>query len=126
MTRFLSAVLLSLVLVSPSWAATILNSQGSGQAPVSVASSPVTILTQNKFRYAYMIIAESTAIRCTSSPDSSAPTVSPSATVGFIIPAGVCFWMNAQTIGQVFPVQGRLDCVSTGAATSVDTWEITQ
>lgn len=105
--------------------AQVINRQGTSGAPVSVSNSAVTVLPFSSGRKSWCLEPETVAVRCEPSNSSAAPSVTPTSSVGFYFPAGtITCHSNVPIMAQGDPAQYiRLDCISTGSATNVDTWE---
>jgi hypothetical protein len=101
------------------------NPKGTAGAPKSVSSSAVTIMDANIHRTAWCVLPETVDIRCMFGgiESNTAPTITPTTTVGYLFVHGTqtCAntGFNSNRSASVDPEQ-RVDCISTGAATSVD------
>jgi hypothetical protein len=111
-------LIVGLMLIAGSASAAVINDKGTSGAPKSVTTA-TTVLDGKLGRRAWAVITETVDIRCMTGNRTTAPTVVPSTTVGFIFKAGVLY-NEGMTAG--LP-EDRLDCASTGGATNVDTWE---
>lgn len=121
----LTLALALLLLPSLAIAGVVDNSQGTGNAPLSVTTA-VQVIPYNGARYEWCIEPETVAIRCRlSSGTSAAASPAPSSTVGFFIPAAstFCERLGNQANGNIGNPVARVDCASTGGATNVDTFE---
>ena len=118
--------ILGLMLLVPCLAqAQSVNSKGTSGAPKSVSNSAVTVLDYQSGRKGWCLEPETVNIRCEPSASSAAPATTPTTTVGFLFPFGVitCH-TNVPAIATTTNIEAvRLDCISVGAATNVDTWE---
>ena len=105
--------------------AQVVNSQGTSGAPIAVSNSVKTVLLYQSGRKAWCVEPETVTIRCEPSPTSAAPATTPTTTVGFLFPSGIVSCHNTVPIvAATDNAQAiRLDCISTGSSTSVDTWE---
>jgi hypothetical protein len=122
--------LAGLLFAAPAFAqvATPINSQGVSGAPISV-STLKAVLLGNPSRVHWAIFSETVAIRCTLGTSAGTGTGSsgagspvPTASVGFYLNTGIVYNETAFQMGSGTATR-ELDCISTGAATSVDTWE---
>jgi hypothetical protein len=112
-------------------AATVsVNSQGAAGAPLSVTNAAITVLPFSTARFGWTLFPETVDLRCEwGTPANGAPATTPTTTVGFLLKTGVVYSFGSGLVGQhtgnpyLPSAQLRLDCISTGAATSVDTTE---
>lgn len=104
------------------------NSQGTGNAPVSVGTStPVMILGPVPRRNKYSFKAETAQLRCRPGlPNSTVvPTPAPDQTHGYLMNAGTDY--NEDNFGVDLGTNQALWCVAIGSSgTNVDTWEMYQ
>lgn len=108
---------------------TPINSQGTSGAPLSVSNAAVAVLLGNVSRQHWAIYSETVAIRCTlgtstgtGAASAGKGTPTPTTTVGFFLNTGVLYTEQSFQMGSATATR-ELDCISTGAATNVDTWE---
>lgn len=116
---------IAMLLVCSAAHAFTVNEQGTAGAPKSVSNSAVRVLAGKPQRKAWCGYSETVAVRCMwGGTDDTAPTITPTTTVGFYMNAGQLYCANAGPNSNV-PAsndpQQRMDCISTGAATNFDT-----
>lgn len=101
------------------------NEQGTAGAPKSVSNSAVKVLAGKTSRKAWCAYSETVSIRCTwGGSDDSTPAITPTTSVGFYMNAGQLYCVNSGSNSNVpasVDPQQRMDCISTGSATNVDT-----
>jgi hypothetical protein len=137
-SNLLASLLAALLCATPAYAIVSINSQGTNGAPISV-STAVKVLAANNNRAGWTLYSETQALRCTAGTYSeasgafTAPSITPTSSVGFYIPSGV-FVPETQLFNSVYTagpnairndeVKVEIDCISiSGTAGNVDTWE---
>jgi hypothetical protein len=97
---------------------------------VSVSSVAAPVLPSSTNRFGWTIFSESVDIRCEwGTVTGGAPAITPTSTRGFLLKTGIPYSFGAGIVGAntgnayMPTAQLRVDCISTGGATSVDTTE---
>lgn len=115
---------LCVCVASPAWAQVVTNSKGTSGAAKSVTTgAAVTVLDANANRFSYCLEPETQNLRCVwGGADGSAPTNTPSSTVGFLVESTMPVCFNARNFSLV-TIRTRVDCIAIGGTTGVSTIE---
>lgn len=102
------------------------NALGAAGAPVAV-STTTKVIPGDSNRTSYCIVPEDGAIRCEyGGIDDSAPTVTPTGSVGGMVPQGT-FFCSSRSPGGVtwssLTVERRVQCAATSGTVHVSTFE---